>query len=147
MKDLRTLGSTGGGQVAELEQEVADLRERLRQVPGVFSPSSEAQPKLALQIIGGNTVSGIDCIKYASTVTPAAVYDPDVDTAYPDGIGRGWLWSNGVRSRRVLILHGFAGFPYPVQAGRIFRASGTESISYDPGTGPVSMACYLFDLG
>lgn len=147
MKDLRTLGSTGGGQVAELEQEVADLRERLRQVPGVFSPSSEEQPKLAIQIIGGNTISGIDCIKYASTVTPAAVYDPDVTTAYPDGLGRGWLWSNGARIGRVLVRHAFLALPYPMQIGRVLRVAGTASISYDPGTGPVSMTCYLFDLG
>lgn len=146
MKDLRTLGSTGGGQVAELEQEVADLRERLRQVPGVFSPSSD-QPKLAIQIIGGNTVSGLDCIKYASTVTPAAVYDPDVDAAYPDGLGRGWLWSNGVRGSRVLVRHWLSAWPFPLQPPRLLRVAGTTTISYDPGTGPVSMICYLFDLG
>lgn len=147
MKDLRTLGGTGGGQVAELEQEVADLRERLRQVPGVFSPSSEAPAKQSIQIIGGNTVSGIDCIKYASTVTPGAVYDPDVDAVYPDGLGRGWLWTNGARTGRVLVRHGFVALPYPMQIGRVLRVAGTASISYDPGTGPVSMTCYLFDLG
>ena len=102
------------------------------------------QPKRAVQIIGGQTVSGIDCITYASTVTPGAVYDPDVDTAYPDGLGRGWLFINGVlQSRRVLVRHAFVGYERPVFASSVWGVLATTSLSYDPGTGPVSMNAYL----
>jgi len=128
--------------IARLRQEMA-----MRPIRVPTRGGGSVQPKQSIQIIGGNTVSGIDCIKYASTVTPAAVYDPDVDTAYPDGLGRGWMWVNGARSSRVLVRHWLLAWPYPVLPPRLLRVAGTTSISYDPGTGPVSMTCYLFDLG
>lgn len=106
MKDLRTLGGTGGGQVAELEQEVADLRERLRQVPGVFSPSSEVAPIDLYQVVAGQLLSYVGrqgIVKLEGNLAASALPDPGggvdgqitVVPAYPwpsglpDGIGIG----------------------------------------------------------
>lgn len=125
--------------IARLRQELA-----MRPIRVPTRGGGSVQPKQSIQIIGGNTVSGADCIKYASTVTPAAVYDPDVTTAYPDGLGRGWLFINGViQSRRVLVRHAFVGYERPVFASSVWGVLATTSLSYDPGTGPVSMTAYL----
>lgn len=63
-----------------------------------------------LKVIGGNVLTadpfiGILFSETEITELPTA-YDPDVDTSFIDGIGRGWLYKNGVlQPKRVLILN------------------------------------------
>lgn len=61
-----------------------------------------------IQMVGGNTLAtGQAGIKYASseiTSVPSA-YDPEVDTSFIDGIGRGLLFVNGAYVGYVLVVN------------------------------------------
>jgi hypothetical protein len=122
----------------------------IKQRPWVVSPGGAASSAYqTLSVLGGNAAligGGIEGIQYASTVTPAAVYDPDVTTVYPAGLGYGVLFNNGVRQAgNVLIRHDYYGNQWAVLQSALLRVAGTVSLSYDPGTGPVTMTCYTFD--
>ena len=98
---------------------------------------------LVLQVIGGTLLSGVDCIRYASSLTPTKVWDPEVDTTgYDVGLGRGWLYINGQRqSKRVLIRHDFAIRPRPIPSGAMLRGFSTVTLTYS-GT---NFTAYVFD--
>lgn len=112
--------------IARLRQEMA-----MRPIRVPTRGGGSVQPKQSVQIIGGNTVSGIDCIKYASTVTPGAVYDPDVDAVYPDGLGHAWLYVNGIiQSRRVLVRHNLVASELPMYVGQVWAVLTTTTLTY-----------------
>jgi hypothetical protein len=88
-----------------------------------------------VQIIGGNPLaSGFECIQYAPSVTPLALYDPDVDTSYPTGLGNGWLWEDGERIGRVLVVHDYEGDQTPADSGRPVAVNGTTTLTYGSDT-------------
>lgn len=95
--------------IADLEREVKKLRQALAQRP-IKPPKGAASAQLqTVAIIGGNTLTtGQDGIKYSSSTisnVPSA-YDPDVDTSFIDGVGRGTLYIDGVaQANRVLIVN------------------------------------------
>lgn len=126
-------------ELARVERQVATLR---GQTPVRISQAVESI--LRLQIIGGNVLSGsIVGIKYAASVTPLAVYDPDVTTSYPDGLGNAWLYLNGVRQiNRVLVRHNFTGYTQPLVSGRVMSTVAKTTLTYS-GT---DMLCYLVDF-
>lgn len=92
-----------------------------------------------VQIIGGNTVNGVDCILYAATApTITSLLDPDVDTSYSNGFGRGWMMSAaGQGLRRVLLWHEFAGYASPMQGGYVadIRDTVTMTVASGPDAG------------
>ena len=107
-----------------------ELKRALRRMPSRFAGGS-AVPRLRLQIIGGNELaSGIPTIQYSATVTPLAVYDPDVDTVYPTGLGNAWLWVNDEIDSRVLARNRFAGDQAAWFSGRFLDVTGTEILTY-----------------
>lgn len=114
--------------IRRLEQELAALR---AQVP-VRTPRARRERDIWAQIIGGNPLaSGIEAIQYAASVTPLAVYDPDVDTAYPNGLGNAWLFIDGKRQLdRVLVRHNFIGDQTPVLSGRPVQVFGSETLTF-----------------
>lgn len=85
-----------------------------------------------VRILYGQTLtSGVNVIKYAASVTPAAVYDPAVDTSYPAGLGNGYLYLDGVvQDDLVLVRHDFAGDQAPLLSGRVLLVVGTETLTY-----------------
>ncbi len=99
MKLIRDLNGMQA-QIDRLEREIAHL-------PSRWSGGG-AQPFTVVKITGGNTlVTGQDGIKYSSSAitTVGADYDPDVDTSFADGIGRGDLYINGVlQTGKVLVV-------------------------------------------
>jgi hypothetical protein len=125
--------------IARLSAELARLRSQVVVRPA--APAAADNDETWIEIIGGNALaSGYDCIQYADSVTPAAVYDPDVDTSYPVGLGNGYLWINGERQAdRVLVRHRFSANQVPIEQGRPVQTSGTETLSYS-GT---DMTAYL----
>jgi hypothetical protein len=120
--------------IAQLEREIERLKgenERLRGLVPIRQEASAPSSFRFVQVIGGNTLaSGQDGINFASTVTPTAAYDPDVDTTYPDGLGRGWLYSNGRILRRVLLRHDYGAYTAPFLVGRRIKIGGTVSLTY-----------------
>lgn len=116
----------------EIERLHRDLARLRAQVPVRMPPSAVATPVKVVEIIGGQDLGGGYLgIVYAPSVTPAAVYDPDVDTDYPDGLGNAWLWIDGVRqANRVLARHDGETTQYPLAAGHRARVRGTETLTY-----------------
>lgn len=88
--------------------------------------------ELSLEIIGGYLLSGIDSVRYAASLTPTKVWNPEVDTAsYDAGLGRAWLFINATRQpTRVLIRHDNSGHPRPLIAGARVRCVGTVTLTY-----------------
>lgn len=142
-----------GGTVAQITQRTADavsaVRAAVARIPIIpaMAGGGSAAPHRVLEIIGGQTVSGIDCIKYAASLSLTQSYDPNTDTVLPDGLGRAWLWTDGVRGGRVLVRHQFIPWPRPVCQGEALRVAGTVSIPWDSGTEQGSVSAYLFDYG
>lgn len=126
-----------------LERIEADLARR-----PLWSPvATAATTDRRLLIIGGQVVSGIDCIQYAASVTPAAAYDPDVTTTYPAGLGRAWLIEDGVNKGRVLVRHNLPGYMAVLIAGERARASYQETLTYYSGGGGavITMTAWCWD--
>lgn len=116
-----------------LESELIRLRQQVPLRIGAI-PSSAVVDRW-VQIIGGNPLaSGFECIQYAPSVTPLALYDPDVDTAYPTGLGNGWLWEDGERIGRVLVVHDYEGDQTPADSGRPVAVNGTTTLTYGSDT-------------
>lgn len=126
---------------------LAAIEQRLRGLPSRWAGGGTPEPRRMVWISGGNILAtGHEAIQYAASVTPTAVYDPDVDTAYPVGLGNGWLFVNGVMQlNRVLIRHDFTGYTQPLLAGRIMGVRGTSTLYY-PAEPDGPMTVYLLDL-
>lgn len=90
-------------------------------------PISQTQ---VVQVIGGQTISGVDCIQYQGTdLTLSQLYDPDVDTVYPDGLGRGWLMTDqGQPDQRVLIRNDFTGLAAPMVGGWVYLVRNVTTL-------------------
>lgn len=86
----------------EWKDEAARRRERTEQsrnLPSRFQGSTS--DVRYLYVIGGNTLdTDQDGVKYSATeVTELDEdYDPTVDDAFQDGIGKGWLYTNGTEA-------------------------------------------------
>lgn len=97
--------------IREIQREQRRMWAEIYQRPiKVKGGGGSVQHVYQLVIIGGNLLSdGItEGIKYSSSpiVDVPAIYDPEVDTSFVDGIGRGYLYIDGVlQTLRVLILH------------------------------------------
>lgn len=108
--------------------------------------AAKTERLLALQIIGGYTLSGIDCVRYAAGLTPSQAWDPEVHTSgYDAGLGRAWLFVDGVmQPTRVLVRHDWSAHPRPLISGQRIQTHGTVALTYDPGGGGtvVTMTAY-----
>ncbi len=126
----------------ELEYRLQSIERDVRGMPSRFVGSPVAD-SLVLQVIGGQNVSGIDMIKFAATVTPTALWDPNVNTSgYDNGLGYGYLFINGaVQVSKVLIRHSFYAHLRPVPSGARLRVAGTEVLTYSGSP----MTAYIFD--
>lgn len=134
-----------------IDRELQDMGERLRRMPAALPEQDATQPQTIRVVVdvGNGDIIGNDLegIVYAPSVTPADVYDPNVDTVYPAGLGCGFLYINGeLQSGKVLIRHNYAHYPVPLLTGTVLSSPGTTTLTYDPGTGPVSMTAYLVDF-
>ncbi len=93
-------------EIAQLWREIKELRAGLAQRPLRVAPGGSVTLR-RIVVIGGQTLAtGQDGIKYSVdeiTEVPDA-YDPDVDTAFIDGIGVGNMYLNGILSGKVLIV-------------------------------------------
>ncbi len=100
-----------------------------------------------IQIIGGQVISEVDCIKYVAEedeVDLTDTYDPDTDETYPDGMGRAWLWLDGQREKRVLVRHDFTGATAPLIGGWVYVVRGIRTLTIASGTHTgEKLACYL----
>lgn len=127
------LGGTVPQAVRRLQEDVRNIRDRSRSRE-VISPrgGAGATTLRTLRIIGGNLAAlAVEGIGYAETVTPAAVYDPDVTTVYPLGLGNAWLFIDGVRQpNRVLVRHEWIGDQTPLLSGRMVAVRSTGTLSF-----------------
>lgn len=93
-----------------LRREVHRLRSDLARRPARPNPGGGIAAVYTLRITGGNVLSdgstqGIRWASPAITSVPSA-YNPNVDTSFIDGIGRGILFIDGTQqSGFVLIAH------------------------------------------
>ncbi len=109
--------------------------ERQRERERAFLPSRWGAPVPSITravIIGGNPfASGLEGIAYAASVAPLAVYDPDVDTAFPDGLGTCWVYINGLRQlHKYLFRHNFLGDQSRLITSREVGIIGSETLSF-----------------
>jgi hypothetical protein len=136
-----------------LLEQMQRLRSEIRARPIISSkgrpaPSSD---RYEIVIAEGNASTighGLDGIVYRDVLgTLPSAYDPDTDTAYIDGLGRGVLLKNGVDQGYVLVRHNWLGYPVTVLSGMRVRSPGvTIPVVYTPGVGsPVTMQAYIFD--
>lgn len=139
--DTRQMNS----RLAAIQSQLARLESASRQrwvYPGGGAAASDA-PELVLQVIGGYAISGVDCVRYAASLTPTKVWNPEVDTTgYDAGLGRAWLFSNGQRqTTRVLIRHDMLIHPRALISGAFMRALGTVSLTFED----TAFTAYTFD--
>lgn len=94
--------------IKELRGEVERLRRRMEQRP-VLSTAKGSIIDRTIIIIGGNVITAdpFDGIKYVTDVTSVpSAYDPNVDTSFIDGIGRGTLYIDNIaQTDKVLIVN------------------------------------------
>jgi hypothetical protein len=135
----------------DVERQMARMKGRIEQRPIIAagSPSGAAVYR-TIVILGGNAASignDLDGIVYISgPITLTQAYDPDTDTIYDDGLGRGQLYEDGVLVGNVLVRHNLPTFPAPVIEGRTVRVVGTTTVTFeDPPDPDVNMTAYLFD--
>jgi hypothetical protein len=77
---------------------------------GGSAPAAAAPTHKVLQILYGQTVAGINCIKHTGTI-PTSV-SPDFSGASyvfntsfsPEGIGSAYLWTDGIRSENPVYV-------------------------------------------
>ncbi len=127
----------------ELEREVRRLRQGIAQRPIKPPKGSGAAPSLrVITIIGGNTLgTGQTGIKYSSSAITdvGSSYNPDVDTSFSDGIGRGTLSIDGViQSSKVLVCNDSTGaaITFALLASDVVVTAATKTVTVggDPNT-------------
>jgi hypothetical protein len=129
--------------------------ERLRQdvlLRPLKSGGGSASKVYTIRILGGNTLSdgstpGIKFSSSAITSVPSA-YDPDVDTSFIDGIGRGILFINGTQqSGNVLIVHhstGGSGLTLAIpESNVVLTNTATVSIPVAGDPNGATVSCYV----
>jgi hypothetical protein len=87
------------------EQRIRDLENLTRLIPSRFagggSSPAPVAPVIWLQVIDGNTLAGSITNGVKKTTTQLAVQvvwrDPYAATIFPDGLGRAYIWRNGVQ--------------------------------------------------
>jgi hypothetical protein len=122
-----------------MREDIAALKTLRAQVHRPVPQSDRHGP--FLQIIGGQTINGVDGIGYMADPLPdlSAAYDPDADVTYPVGLGRAWIYNSyGRPGYRVLVRHNWPGNQEFLIQGRIFIAAGSATLTY----GAVSMLAY-----
>ncbi len=103
---------------------------------GILLPGASASASSSfLQIIQGQEIAtGQYAINYSASLTLTQLYDPDVDTTYPSGLGNAWLWTNGARSTgRVLVRHDATDYQFMLLAGVRRRVLGTTTLTVASG--------------
>lgn len=140
------INSAHANERQELLGRIAKLEQLTRRIPSRFAGGGAASSVKVLVIIGGNTLAaGVPGIKYsAGPIVPTQVYDPEVDSVYPDGMGRANLYVNGVlQPLRVLVRHNYAAYKAPIIGGSQVTVFGTDSLIYSATT----MTLYTFGWG
>lgn len=150
MMDISSHGRRGNDRVSALERQVEAMAARLAMVPSVWAPASPVVPRRTLRIIGGQTILATPAllgIRCATTLTLSQAYNPDTDATYPDGLGRAWLYEDGILMGRVLVRHDVAAYGLPLLAGQPVSAGASVTLTYDPGGGgdKVEMTAWLVD--
>ena len=123
--------------IRQLCEDVADLKRRVASMPVVVSPYQPAQ--MFLGIDRGNTlVTGQFGIKNVTTVITSvpSAYDPNVATAFIDGIGRAQLIKDGVlQDGYVLVCNDLrSAWRSAFITGDAVATTGTVNISYGAGS-------------
>lgn len=141
-----TVSPSSGGQVSPslggtVPQAVQRIQRDMRQLQSesqrriIIPPLERVSNKLVVKIIDGN-LSGdtASILYYATDPTLSALYDPDVDTSYPTGLGRAWLMDeSGQQLQRVLVRHDFSGAQAPLVAGWVYKVRGTRYLTVASG--------------
>ncbi len=129
----------------ELRREVRQLRQDVAQ-RAIGGGGAKVQPLMKLTVTGGNTlVSGETGIKFASVASVPSAYDPNVDTTFVDGIGRGTLRIDGVvQSGFVLIVNdGTGGINFALLANDLPVTVSTKSIAVAGDPNGATVTCYV----
>ena len=134
-------------QIRELQEQVRALKARLDQRPVIQTMTPTANVYL-LFVTGGNSLtnSSLSGIKHSSSeiASVPSAYDPNVDTTFIDGIGRGILSINGVtQSGYVLIVNDTRGtLPVALVAGDTFYSGGPVYIPVSGSSPAASVTAY-----
>jgi hypothetical protein len=142
MMDYRTIR-----RIDDMQAEIGRLRRELDQRPLISVGSASVKFQVA-NIIGGNTLStGQSGINYSAsqiTTVPSA-YDPDIDVAFIDGIGRATYYINGTLQTSNILIANCASIGSPMSrsllAGVMVRVISTTSILV--GAGPSTVTAYV----
>jgi hypothetical protein len=132
-----TIGGTVPQAVQRLQQVVRDIQSDT-QHRLIIPPLQRIQTTQIVQVIGGQVEDGVDIIQYSlADPTLAKVYDPDVDTTYPAGLGRGWLMdARGHQVERVLVRNDFAGMAMPLVGGWSYIVGRTTTLDLSSSSAP-----------
>ncbi len=124
-------------EIRRLRRELELLRRRIEQRPVLIGAPQLVDRRILID--QGQTLESEDLgIKWSSDpITElASAYDPDTTTEYPDGIGRGTLYINGVaQDGYVLVINdSLAGIGSAVTQSDVAFASGPIPMSNGSGT-------------
>ena len=141
------LGGTVATAVQAVKDDVAVLQRDTQKIPVIVPRVDPVTNIYGLSVTGGNVLDGgQQGIKYQSgTVTSVpSAYDPNVTTAFIDGIGRGQLQVNGaVQTGYVLIVNDDRGsFRNAVVVGDPLISTG--SVQIQVGSSGVYVTAYTY---
>lgn len=136
------LGGTPAMAISRLQTDVVAVQSRLQNMPVVPARTQPVATRLA-RIIGGNLLNGVQQIAYvADPLTITALYDPDVDTSYIDGIGNIWLFDEaGQPNRRALLRQNNPTYLDPLPINETIEVVGPfpETVASGPDAGAIMM--------
>jgi hypothetical protein len=133
--------------IAQLNAKIRALSARLDQRP-VIQTMTPAVISYLCYVTGGNSLtnSSLSGIKHSSSeiASVPSAYDPNVDTTFIDGIGRGILAINGVtQSGYVLIVNDTRGtLPVALANGHTFYSGGPVYIPISGSSPAASVTAY-----
>lgn len=134
-------------QIRELQDQVRSLKARIDQRP-VIQTMTPTAPVYLCYVTGGNSLtnSSLSGIRYSVSeiASVPSAYDPNVDTSFIDGIGRGILSINGVtQSGYVLIVNDTRGtFAAALASADIFYSGGPVYIPVSGSSPAASVTAY-----
>lgn len=95
----------------DLDTRIRRIEKRTQYLPSRFAGGSSPQAKThkVIQVLYGQTVAGLDCIKHTATLPSAVVSLPvlnvEATSFTPDGVGSAYLFIDGVQQLTKVLVY------------------------------------------